>query len=166
MHHALNYLQWIDSRYGALLPGATPLSGGCIGEVKPRVYIKRIFPLSFSYPFFVFPCSLPKAIRMMSVFTWINVLLLVVAIYLAKRIWAREKKRAPHPPGPRPKPIIGNITDLPPSGIQEWQHWLKHKDLYGMHNILVLISHIESNTSFLRSNQLCYCFGTDDNNPE
>lgn len=35
------------------------------------------------------------------------------------------------PPGPKGLPIIGNIWDLPPPEISEWQHWLKFKDLYG-----------------------------------
>ncbi|VUC20426.1 unnamed protein product [Clonostachys rosea] len=35
------------------------------------------------------------------------------------------------PPGPKPWPILGNITDLPPKGIPEYQHWIKHKDTYG-----------------------------------
>ncbi|KAJ5473438.1 hypothetical protein N7475_003004 [Penicillium sp. IBT 31633x] len=35
------------------------------------------------------------------------------------------------PPGPKGLPIIGNLLDLPAAGTQEWQHWLKHKDLYG-----------------------------------
>lgn len=35
------------------------------------------------------------------------------------------------PPGPRPLPIIGNVLDLPPKGIPEYQHWSKHKDAYG-----------------------------------
>jgi hypothetical protein len=63
----------------------------------------------------------------------INLFLLVLGIYIAKIILVRKKNTAPLPPGPKPKPIVGNITDLPPSGEQEWQHWLKHKDLYGMH---------------------------------
>ncbi|CAL5871895.1 uncharacterized protein PFLUO_LOCUS6150 [Penicillium psychrofluorescens] len=28
-------------------------------------------------------------------------------------------------------PIVGNIMDLPPKGVQDWVHWLKHKTLYG-----------------------------------
>jgi hypothetical protein len=28
-------------------------------------------------------------------------------------------------------PIVGNIKDLPPSGKQDWVHWLKHKSTYG-----------------------------------
>jgi hypothetical protein len=34
-------------------------------------------------------------------------------------------------PGPTGLPILGNIQDLPPPDIPEYQHWLKHKDLYG-----------------------------------
>ncbi|KAJ5523658.1 hypothetical protein N7494_010308 [Penicillium frequentans] len=34
-------------------------------------------------------------------------------------------------PGPRPRPIIGNLRDLPNPDEQDWQHWLKHKALYG-----------------------------------
>ncbi|QYT01221.1 Cytochrome P450 oxidoreductase OrdA-like protein [Trichoderma simmonsii] len=35
------------------------------------------------------------------------------------------------PPGPKGLPILGNILDLPPPEIPEFQHWLKFKDLYG-----------------------------------
>lgn len=40
-----------------------------------------------------------------------------------------DRKRLP--PGPKPLPVVGNIRDLPPSDALEYQHWLKHKDLYG-----------------------------------
>ncbi|EGR50169.1 uncharacterized protein TRIREDRAFT_3121 [Trichoderma reesei QM6a] len=44
----------------------------------------------------------------------------------------RKKNASPSlPPGPKPLPILGNIFDLPPPGIPEFQHWLKFKDLYG-----------------------------------
>jgi hypothetical protein len=58
------------------------------------------------------------------------ILLTILGIYIAKTTLFR-KRRAPLPPGPKPKPIIGNLSDLPPTGVQEWKHWLKHKDLYG-----------------------------------
>lgn len=34
-------------------------------------------------------------------------------------------------PGPKALPLLGNIRDFPPAGVPEYQHWLKHKDLYG-----------------------------------
>ncbi|RDA94487.1 hypothetical protein CP533_2302 [Ophiocordyceps camponoti-saundersi (nom. inval.)] len=43
----------------------------------------------------------------------------------------RTRKKLLLPPGPKPWPIIGNIKDLPPKGIPEFQHWLKHRTLYG-----------------------------------
>ena len=50
--------------------------------------------------------------------------------YLVRRLVLTQKK-SPLPPGPNALPIVGNITDLPPKGGLEWQHWLKHKDCYG-----------------------------------
>lgn len=43
----------------------------------------------------------------------------------------KSRGGSPLPPGPKGKPIIGNLLDLPAAGKQEWRHWLKHKDLYG-----------------------------------
>ncbi|OJJ68914.1 hypothetical protein ASPBRDRAFT_46187 [Aspergillus brasiliensis CBS 101740] len=43
----------------------------------------------------------------------------------------RQTPSLPLPPGPSGKPIVGNISDLPPANTPEWQHWLKHKDRYG-----------------------------------
>lgn len=35
------------------------------------------------------------------------------------------------PPGPQRWPLVGSLTGLPPKGCKEWEHWAKHKDLYG-----------------------------------
>ncbi|KAI0002705.1 cytochrome P450 oxidoreductase OrdA-like protein [Xylariaceae sp. FL0662B] len=43
----------------------------------------------------------------------------------------RSKKSHPLPPGPTTWPIVGNITDLPPSSGPDWEFWARHKDLYG-----------------------------------
>lgn len=42
-----------------------------------------------------------------------------------------KKKAGKLPPGPKGKPIIGNLLDLPPPGQQECTHWFKHKEEYG-----------------------------------
>ncbi|KAJ5991687.1 hypothetical protein N7451_007411 [Penicillium sp. IBT 35674x] len=59
--------------------------------------------------------------------------ILAIALGLVSIIWwgFTGSKKAHLPPGPRGKPIIGNLLDLPTPGVQEWQHWLKHKDIYG-----------------------------------
>ncbi|EIT81129.1 cytochrome protein [Aspergillus oryzae 3.042] len=58
----------------------------------------------------------------------------VIFLYFIRSFLARTKSFAPFPPGPRPKPIIGNLWDLPPQGTRDWLHWLKHKDLYGTYS--------------------------------
>ncbi|KAI7776161.1 hypothetical protein LA080_005783 [Diaporthe eres] len=60
-------------------------------------------------------------------------LILAIVAYAAVRIvlLLRKSKPYPLPPGPRPWPVLGNITDMPKTGVREWEFWLKHKDLYG-----------------------------------
>ena len=55
----------------------------------------------------------------------------IALFYVFKLLFTSKKPSTPLPPGPKPLPILGNIADLPPAGVREWEHWLKHKDLYG-----------------------------------
>ncbi|KAF3189853.1 hypothetical protein TWF788_009839 [Orbilia oligospora] len=53
--------------------------------------------------------------------------------WLIQRLFSaqRARKKLPLPPGPPGLPLVGNVNDLPPPGIAEWTHWIKHKDIYG-----------------------------------
>ncbi|KAJ5683546.1 O-methylsterigmatocystin oxidoreductase [Penicillium macrosclerotiorum] len=65
-------------------------------------------------------------------FTWIiGLSLTIFALYVVNNKFLRKKGSGSLPPGPSPKPILGNITDLPPKGTQDWVHWMKYKNLYG-----------------------------------
>ncbi|KAG8158576.1 hypothetical protein KVR01_011698 [Diaporthe batatas] len=62
----------------------------------------------------------------------IGAIALVAALgLLAIRILSRPTTHHRLPPGPKPLPILGNVFDLPPKGVPEYQHWFKHKDTYG-----------------------------------
>ncbi|OCB88740.1 cytochrome P450 [Sanghuangporus baumii] len=54
-----------------------------------------------------------------------------LCVLAAKTLFPLREKTKRLPPGPKPKPLIGNLRDLPPSGQPAWLHWTKHKDLYG-----------------------------------
>ncbi|KAL4906367.1 cytochrome P450 [Aspergillus multicolor] len=57
---------------------------------------------------------------------------LVVLVFLIIHRKYKHKAHLPVPPGPISLPLFGNVLDLPPSGVPEYQHWLKHKDIYGL----------------------------------
>ncbi|RDA85572.1 hypothetical protein CP532_5384 [Ophiocordyceps camponoti-leonardi (nom. inval.)] len=50
---------------------------------------------------------------------------------IVSRSWSRKSVRPRLPPGPKPLPLFGNIRDMPPKRVPEFQHWLAHKDIYG-----------------------------------
>ena len=58
-------------------------------------------------------------------------LVFCASVFYAFRRVLTQKRVAKLPPGPKGKPIIGNLLDLPPSGHQECIHWFKHKEIYG-----------------------------------
>ncbi len=59
----------------------------------------------------------------------VSIVLGLAILYVLSR--PRNAGRAPLPPGPKGLPVLGNLNDLPKSGVLEAHHWLKHKDLYG-----------------------------------
>ena len=66
----------------------------------------------------------------------LDIALGLTGLYLISRT---RKDPIPLPPSPKGKFLLGNIGDLPPAGKPEWQHWMKHKELYGpISNISVL----------------------------
>lgn len=73
-------------------------------------------------------------------FVWVLVLAGVPG-FLVIRTWLRSRNLAvvPLPPGPKGLPLIGNVGDLPPSRVPEYQHWLKLKDRYGSLNSITVL---------------------------
>jgi hypothetical protein len=51
--------------------------------------------------------------------------------YLVKYLAQRSTNVKPLPPGPKGLPLVGNLNDMPKPGEREYEHWLKHKDIYG-----------------------------------
>ncbi|KAH8897936.1 cytochrome protein [Thozetella sp. PMI_491] len=69
---------------------------------------------------------------MPSTFAILNVVAGLILLYGVKVALTRKKHGGVQlPPGPKPLPLVGNLRDLPPAGARDWEHWAKHKDLYG-----------------------------------
>lgn len=65
------------------------------------------------------------------------VIVLLIGFLAFRQLNMKQQRKLP--PGPRMFPILGNIYDFPPLGTPEYQHWLKHKDLYGgISSVIVL----------------------------
>jgi hypothetical protein len=59
------------------------------------------------------------------------ILISCAALWALSRFRRHKKSSLSLPPGPKGLPFLGNINDLPGSGVLEYHHWAKHKDLYG-----------------------------------
>ncbi|RDA92402.1 hypothetical protein CP533_4730, partial [Ophiocordyceps camponoti-saundersi (nom. inval.)] len=68
-------------------------------------------------------------------------LALLAFLYYVYRQCFRKRTGPGLPPGPRPLPIIGNYMHLPPKGVPEFEHWLKHKDIYGPISSVTVMGH-------------------------
>ncbi|KJZ73928.1 hypothetical protein HIM_06596 [Hirsutella minnesotensis 3608] len=64
---------------------------------------------------------------------------IAIIIYFVYQHVAQRKLLAKYPPGPKPLPVFGNIFDMPPKAVPEFQHWLKHKDKYGPVSSLTIL---------------------------
>jgi hypothetical protein len=59
-------------------------------------------------------------------------ILAIAVVSILAIIWlSRRRVSVTLPPGPKGLPLVGNINDLPPPGVPEYQHWLQHKQKYG-----------------------------------
>ena len=67
-----------------------------------------------------------------------NVILGGFVLFVLKQIVEKTySKQYLLPPGPKRKPLIGNLLDLP-KGEFDWIHWLRHKELYGARRATIL----------------------------
>lgn len=64
---------------------------------------------------------------------FLDFFLVSLALFLGKKwllaIQSPAAGRLPLPPGPKGRPLIGNLLDVP--GDRAWLEWTKHKELYG-----------------------------------
>jgi hypothetical protein len=55
----------------------------------------------------------------------------LVLLLARSKLRGNANQTLPLPPGPKGLPLVGNISDLPPQGSQEYLHWKQFKERYG-----------------------------------
>jgi hypothetical protein len=55
----------------------------------------------------------------------------VLSYIIYRQFFSPSHGKHPLPPGPERIPLLGNLGDFPPNGAVEYEHWLRHKRLYG-----------------------------------
>lgn len=83
--------------------------------------------------------------------------------YAIRRLMQGDGDGRPLPPGPKGLPILGNLNDMPKPGVLECDHWLEHKELYGIHDRLTFYSRTTQLTTWMpcRPDQLRHRIGSD-----
>lgn len=66
-----------------------------------------------------------------SIVTMLPIIVVLMGALLFYYYFQKKPTTPNLPPGPKPLPFVGNILDLAPEGVPEYQHWLKFKDAYG-----------------------------------
>ena len=69
----------------------------------------------------------------------LDIAFLFCALGILLRVYQRYRQTLPLPPGPRPWPLIGNISDFPTH--HEGRFYLKHKELYGQDLLHIILSY-------------------------
>lgn len=69
----------------------------------------------------------------------LGIVAVIGLLHFTLRIANKKLRQLPLPPGPKPWPIVGNISDFPTT--HEGRFWARHKQLYGNQHLLRLFQY-------------------------